>query len=256
MKKLILILFLFYILFNTFLYAAPKSRDSGFLFRVLGGLSFGNMNFLSDNLATPDKFTINTGFSPLDLDFGYVVSKNLAIHVGLSFLSYDLKFKSNGTPKESSSTPPNYATITNKETFKFSSTAINLGLSYYFPNDIYIRPTITLSQTSSFDYKLDEDYYFYNTGDLLNRKLEASFIGSKALSGASFAVGKEWWVSDHWGLGVVGYLSYGEFTTVKFTTTELYTNKLTGAKLNNYVYLPSANIDYLILGVAFSATYN
>ena len=84
MKKLITILFLFYFLFNSFLLSAPKSRDSGFLFRVLGGISTGSLNLLSDNLSTPDKYTIKSGFSPIDLDFGYVISKNFAIHAGLS----------------------------------------------------------------------------------------------------------------------------------------------------------------------------
>ena len=63
-------------------------------------------------------------------------------------------------------------------------------------------------------------------------------------------------MNDHWGIGVVGYLSYGEFSTPKISTPVRLTNKSTGAQIIQYIDLPSANIDYLILGAAFSATYN
>jgi hypothetical protein len=50
--------------------------------------------------------------------------------------------------------------------------------------------------------------------------------------GARFGVGKEWWVSDHWGLGVAGQAS-------------LSSNPDAGNTLRTWA-----------LGVAFSATYN
>jgi hypothetical protein len=62
---------------------------------------------------------------------------------------------------------------------------IGAGLAYYMPNNLYLSGTLAFAQLSSGD----ED----NT----ETRSETDFG-----PGLSLTFGKEWWVSDNWGLGV------------------------------------------------------
>ena len=83
---------------------------------------------------------------------------------------------------------------------------------YFMPSNVYLSTTLALTRMRSSTPSGDFD--------------------SDAGIGGRVGVGKEWWVGDHWGLGMVGHISFS-------------TNKDVGNTLTTWAF-----------GVAFSATYN
>jgi hypothetical protein len=87
-------------------------------------------------------------------------------------------------------------------------------------------------------YWMPSNIYF--TGSLAVTRLRLSDNGRDIDSeygiGGRFGAGKEWWVSDHWGLGVAGHVS-------------LSSNKDTGSS-------NPPTLTTWAFGVTFSATYN
>ena len=73
---------------------------------------------------------------------------------------------------------------------------------YFMPSNVYLSTTLALTRLHSSSGR--------NSGD------------SDWGVGTRIAVGKEWWVSDHWGLGVAGQLSFG-FTPDKGTNPPTWT---------------------------------
>ena len=68
--------------------------------------------------------------------------------------------------------------------------SIGPGVNYYFmPSNFYLSGMVVL------------------TG--LITALEGASGSTKAGFGAKLAVGKEWWVTDRWGLGIAGQFSFG-----------------------------------------------
>jgi len=68
--------------------------------------------------------------------------------------------------------------------------SIGPGVNYYFmPSNFYLSAAILM------------------TG--LVTTLEGNSGSTKVGFGATFSVGKEWWVSDRWGLGIAGQFSFG-----------------------------------------------
>jgi hypothetical protein len=63
---------------------------------------------------------------------------------------------------------------------------IGAGLAYYLPSNVYFSGTFALTQVNIQD------------------KDGTTVIETEFGPGASLLVGKEWWVSNNWGLGVAG----------------------------------------------------
>jgi len=100
-----------------------------------------------------------------------------------------------------------------------SSSMVGLGpqLTYYFmPNNVYVSGTLAATRLS-----------------LTNNGVTGN---SEWGIGTRLALGKEWWVSDNWGLGLAGLFSWSS-------------NKNDGSA-------GAPTISTWGLGVAFSATYN
>lgn len=70
-------------------------------------------------------------------------------------------------------------------------TGVGPGLAYYFPSKIYLSGSLSFSQAPV----QDEDGVSIGETDI--------GVGLHAL------VGKEWWVSPKWGLGIAGQLFVG-----------------------------------------------
>ena len=95
----------------------------------------------------------------------------------------------------------------------------SIGLSYYFmPINIYISAGICS-----------------NIGRIEGNVLETDNIFG---SGFFCSVGKEWWVSKNWGLGLAIYYYYGKMET------------------DEDIFIDQYTITDRIFGLAFSATYN
>ncbi len=96
------------------------------------------------------------------------------------------------------------------------------GISYYFmPSNIYLTGSFTFTDT---DVRVGNEDPLVADG-----------------TGVCISIGKEWWVSDNWGLGVSILGSYSE------TKLEIENDQLEKEKID---------IQNLFIGVAFSATYN
>jgi hypothetical protein len=85
---------------------------------------------------------------------------------------------------------------------------------YWMPSNIYFSATLALTRM----YLTENGYS------------SSSSVGL----GTRLALGKEWWVSDHWGIGLVGQVS--------------------GSWNDSGDY--SGTLSTWVFGVAFSATYN
>ncbi len=96
-------------------------------------------------------------------------------HVGLSMVA---------NPKVSGATP----TSTGDSTLNFAT--LGGGANYYFM-----------------------PYNFYVSGMIVMTRLTTTTNGTSGSTdaglGAKVAVGKEWWMGDHWGIGVAGQFSLG-----------------------------------------------
>ena len=71
---------------------------------------------------------------------------------------------------------------------------IGPGVAYYFmPSNVYLSGTLAFSQVAE------------STTDNSSSSSDSVDVTKMGI-GASFMVGKEWWVSSNWGLGVAGLL--------------------------------------------------
>ena len=96
---------------------------------------------------------------------------------------------------------------------------MGLNVTYYFmPVNVYLSASPSLTFQSS-----------------MTRFGGTTSVSSRAGFGAKLSVGKEWWVGDHWGLGVAGQF---------FTSW----NGASGSGMGTWSTVAG--------GVAFSATYN
>jgi len=141
------------------------------------------------------------------MQFGYSFIDNLAVFI-------DEGYTSMADPDVS----VNDNAVNNSDSSVFIQD-IGIGLSYYFmPLNIYISASL-LAHTLTFEGSIFE-------GD------------SKKGAAVYLSVGKEWWVSDNWGIGVALFVFSGSTTARD----------------------ESLNIEYdiksTVVGIAFSATYN
>jgi hypothetical protein len=159
-------------------YAAPgygwygAHQHDGFYMRLdagVGGLS------ASENVGG-STYTYSGLSTHLGAAFGGVVAPNLVIYGEFIFATVSNASLSEGGVTQSYSG-------TNLDVFGFGP-----GIAYYFePINLYLSGTLTFTQVS-----FSDTYYGYSQGDT-NFGL-----------GVSLMLGKEWWVSRDWGIGIAG----------------------------------------------------
>jgi hypothetical protein len=87
-----------------------------------------------------------------------------------------------------------YAGISQPLGYDLTLFGIGPGVTYYLePSNMYFSGTVAFSQVSESDS---------GSNSSNNNSVDLTDMGV----GASFMVGKEWWVSSNWGLGVAGLL--------------------------------------------------
>lgn len=177
------------------------THDGFFLRFLLGG---GSMQFSESPVSNG---TIKMGGAGAFFGFhiGFAAVENFILMASLNgYAASELRPELNGQQSTS--------------TVNLSTSSYGAGFTYYvMPLNLYFsadfgaaRDQITASGT-----KYDMEWGF----------------------GVNGQIGKEWWVSDNWGLGAAIFIHY---STMKDKTSSLYTPTITN----------------LIVGVAFSATYN
>jgi hypothetical protein len=178
-------------------YMAPQNLHDGFYLRLHLGGSYLRVSDGNNTLSGPG--------ASLGVALGGVVAPNLIIYgtfygVSVSDPTLDVSGGGSGTLNGLSLTMIGFGG----------------GLAYYLPNNVYISGTLATTQ-----FSLSETDNNNNSAD------------SKWGFGVQGLVGKEWWVSQDWGIGVAGEVLA---SSMKDETDESWTG--------------------LSFGLLFSATYN
>jgi hypothetical protein len=180
-------------------------RHDGLMLRFTLGLGWSSAKAMSDSLSGDITFSgFSGGFS---FDLGGTLTENLVLHVRFSdmpMVNPDVYL--NGERAG--------------EVQNASLTAVMFGpaLTYYFmPANIYLTLALGLS---------------WLTADTDQSDARSSDIGF----GSNFDVGKEWWVSDNWGLGLAA----------RFWYTHVNDSESSG----------DSTFNMLGFSLLFSATYN
>lgn len=181
-------------------------QHDGFFLRFHGGVGSGKM--VEENVLGSD-MTLSGLAGVFRFQIGGTVATNLVLFGEMgAFVISDPEME--------------WHTITGTtENVDLSISDIGAGLSYYFmPSNIYLSGTFTLSR------------------DKIEAK-ENGITGSTEMGfGMYLSVGKEWWVSADWGLGVAGFGYFSQTTDKDVSSNQEYTVKNT------------------VFGVVFSATYH
>jgi hypothetical protein len=152
-------------------------QHNGFFLRLLGGVGSGKA-VEEDVMGSDIEFEGTAGVFRFQI--GGVVSRNLGLYgeVG-GFVMSEPDVTWQGHSGQLKNTD-------------FSVTDIGAGISYYFmPSNIYLSATLTMSRNT----------------------LKAEGIGeaqTEAGLGVYLSAGKEWWVSNRWGLGVAIFGSFSQ----------------------------------------------
>jgi hypothetical protein len=180
-------------------------QHDGFFMRVTAGLGY----FSASESYGGATYTYSGLGESLSAAFGGTIAPNLILYGELLGTSV-----SNASLSYGGATQP------------YSGTDVTLfgfgpGLAYYVePVNLYLSGTLTFTQVSFTD-----TYSGYPSGD--------SNLGI----GLSFMVGKEWWVTRDWGIGIAGQV---HVATMSDTPAPGYDTRLRAAALS----------------MLFSATYN
>lgn len=176
-------------------------KHDGFFLRLAPGVGI-----MSDKETLgANKFEYSGTSSLFDFAIGVAIIENFIIYLDVSSaVVADPKLKVNG---QSAST----------NTSDHSTSILGLGLAYYFPSNIYLSGAVGRAKTSL--------------------KANGNTYETKNGLGLNLMLGKEWWVSDNWGLGIAGQWLYTDCPDIDFAGS-------------------TPHVKASSFGVLFSATYN
>ena len=161
--------------------AESHTHDGFFLNLALG---FGYQSFTYDaNKATYD-MEANGVSSEFDLKLGGAIAPNTLLHATILGVTNTGEIEGKRDGKKVTSTSDRSEGLS----------LLGIGVTYYLPENIFFSGTIGLAAFNLQD-NTDKD-------NDITGQTENGF-------GVQLAVGKEWWVSDNWGLGVSAALTYG-----------------------------------------------
>jgi hypothetical protein len=147
----------------------------GFYVRLTSGLGILNAKY---SYAGQDE-TISGGGLTMTFAFGGAVTPNLVLYGEmLMTMAVNPTYEYSGTSQQLG--------------YDVSLFGIGPGVTYYLlPSNLYFSGTFAFSQVQANDNSSSRSS---------NSSVDITDMGV----GASFMVGKEWWVSSNWGLGVAG----------------------------------------------------
>jgi opacity protein-like surface antigen len=162
--------------------AESHTHDGFFLNLALG---FGYQGFTYDANKSPYDMEAKGVSTELDIKLGGRIATNTLLHatiLGVTNTS-EIEFKTKGGSKVGSSSDKSE-----------NLSMLGVGLTYYLPENIFISGSVGFANFNLQD-NTDEDNDIEGTTE-------------KGL-GVQVAAGKEWWVSDNWGIGVSAAFTYG-----------------------------------------------
>jgi hypothetical protein len=148
-------------------------QHDGFFLRLAGGLGYAS----SDIDDGQDKYEFTGGTGDLEIAIGGMVARNLALH---------------GTLLGWAITDPEIQVNDDSGEFPgdLSLSAVGIGVTYFFmPVNLYLSGTVGFGELT-----LDVDR-------LPGADTDTGFVFEGTL-------GKEWWVSDNWGIGLSGAIGF------------------------------------------------
>jgi hypothetical protein len=180
-------------------YAEANVHD-GFFLRLAPG--FGWNNTSSDPGGNTLKMSGVSGL--FNMAIGGAVSQDLILHLDVSGVSTSSpKVTLNGNDQSNVSSA--------------STSLVGIGMTYYLPSNYYVTGAVGMAESrnkaNGTTYKTDRGY------------------------GANVMIGKEWWVSDDWGVGIAGQVLY----------TNCPDKSIAGTR---------PDVQSTTFGILFSATYN
>lgn len=184
--------------------AGRAEAHDGFMLRLAAGFGYGSG---TEEVPVLGDVELSGGAGFFSLDIGGALVDNLVLHGRLSSLllaspTVYVQDQEFDTPDDAS----------------LSFALLGVGLTYYLmPANVYFTGVVGVARASADD----------GTGDPSTTKAGFGLQGD---------IGKEWWVSDNWGLGVAGRLMYA-------------------AVPDEQVGDDSTTLHGLGFGVLFSATY-
>lgn len=202
LKKLCILTFSIIILSGGML-SAQENRHDGFFLRFHLGLGSGEVVY-EDYL--PGEDLVFSGWTnSFNVQLGFAIVDNVIIHGLLaSYAMQDPDVELGGASASTTDT-------------ELSIVELGIGMTLYaMPSNIYFSASLTFPEAT---LKVDTIEGSSDTG-----------------MGVYAAIGKEWWASENWGLGIALFLHYGV--------------------MPDQPPYEDHDIKSLIFGVAFSATYN
>jgi hypothetical protein len=173
----------------------------GFYLSLAGGPAFGAITLNATGVSFKKQEYTGTGFQ-FDFKIGGVISEEANL-----ILSFDMIGRSISGP---TSTQDGLTGATSSD-LSISDVTYGVGLTKYFmPSNIFASATAGIAK-------------FLVT-------LNGSQISSQDGFGFQFKVGKEWWVSDNWGLGVATGFAYISADDKKEPTIPAYSATLSTTK--------------------------
>ena len=162
--------------------AESHTHDGFFLNLALG---FGYQGFTYDANKSRYDMEAKGVSTELDIKLGGRIATNTLLHatiLGVTNTS-EIEFKTKGGNKVGSSSDKSE-----------NLSMLGVGLTYYLPENIFISGSVGFAN--------------FNLQD--NTDEENNIEGATENGiGVQIAAGKEWWVSDNWGLGVSVAFTYG-----------------------------------------------
>ena len=161
--------------------AESHTHDGFFLNLALG---FGYQGFTYDADKAAFDMEANGVSSEFDLKLGGTIAPNTILHATLLGVTNtaEIEAKRNGKKLGSSSD------------MSENMSMLGIGVTYYLPENIFFSGSIGMAAFNLQD-NTDEDK------DIMGQ--------TKNGIGVQIAAGKEWWVSDNWGLGASVAFTYG-----------------------------------------------
>lgn len=184
MKKLLILVALATSL--SFAESLPHTHD-GFFLNIAMGIGYQSANFAYDshlydeNGEKTKEFNISGAATDLDLKFGGRIADNLLLHVTLAGAT--------STASED---------VGEDDKVKVNLSIFGLGTTYYFLDNYFATASFGMSE-----YHIDSNIATFTA--------KAEDIVGNLVCGLAFQIGagKEWWVSENWGIGVSMALLYG-----------------------------------------------
>lgn len=163
-------------------------EHDGFYLRMTMGVGYLHTSY---SVGTSD-LTISGGGMALSIAVGGAIMPNLILY---------------GEITGTSALNPTFSTATGSATGNGTVSLVGLGpgAAYYIePTNMYVSGTLAFSQVSASDSNSN------NSTDLTNTGI-----------GFALSVGKEWWASPNWGVGVAGMFHFASMTVKNANDTRM-----------------------------------